>query len=198
MVFQPLLTIYPDGIFYAAEIDEYTLARLWTYYHASSFSDLYQTVMQLTETSTVRPVKFLDSVRSYIQFDLFCCLIFYFLLIIKRHKIYAHKKVLLRLFLFIFILFLILSCILLAEIYTHNIEISLMCNQVYTTLDQDNSLDSALLDSEVFHHCLREIQQHKEQASRYLFYGAYGISDHYVRPWKFVAYVYQEFCRVFG
>ena len=193
--FQPLLTLSPSNIFYAAGVDDEMIAILWMQYPSATISDLYSAIIKLTEDSTMKHVGFLDSFRDFIRFDLSCCLILFFLMLPKSSKIHADKKVYLRLLIFVCILFILLGCTLLTEIHQKNNEIRQMCYQAYSMLDAEITLNSDLYDDETFQYYLAQVQKDKQRAGHHLFYGAYGIRNRYAETWDFIVSIFREFSR---
>ena len=195
LCFQPLLTLTPSNIFYAAGVDDEQIAILWMQYPSGTISDLYRNIVNLTEASATKRVGFLDSFRDFIRLDLSCCLILFFLLLSKRSKLHSDKKVYLRLLIFVCILFILLGCTLLAEIYQKNNEVRQMCYQAYSMLDIEITSNPDLYDDETFQYYLDKVRNDKHWSGHRLFYGAYGIRNRYAETWDFIVSIFQEFSR---
>ena len=193
--FQPLLTLTPSNVFYAAGVDDEQIAILWMQYPSGTLSDLYLNIIKLTETSATKRIGFLDSFRDFIRLDLSCCLILFFFLLPKRSKIRSDKKVYLRLLIFVCILLILLTCTLLTEIYQKNNEIRQMCYQAYSMLYIEITSNPDLHDDETFQYYLDQVQKDKQWAGRHLFYGAYGIRNRFADVWDFIVSIFQEFGR---
>ncbi|MEE1327783.1 MAG: hypothetical protein UHS47_04480 [Oscillospiraceae bacterium] len=194
-MFQPLLTVYPSGILYAAGVDEGTIATIWMHYPSASISDLYSIIINLSEVPNTRPVELLDSVQVFIRFDLLCCLVLFILLVCKYRRVNSDKSVYTRLLIYICILFLLLVCTLLAEIHQYNNEIKQICYQAASLVEQNNTSYSGVVFSENYQHFCDLVQQDKLRAEKYLFYGAYGIANRYAEAWNYIVSTYKDLCR---
>lgn len=191
----PMLIINHSGILYAAGVPDEIIAEIWMQYPDAAFDDLYSIIKDINEAPTSYPFTFVDKVRSFVQFDLWCCFILLFSLSLIHRKNCSDRKIYLRLFLFICILLLLLSCILLMEMHQKNEEVEQMCYMAHHTL-LNNTTGSENFYSKDYQLRLDYIKKDKQEHSKLLFYGAYEIENYYIGNFRdFVADIYHELSR---
>ena len=195
LIFPPLLGISFNTIFFAAEVDDSTIASLWLQYPTASFSELPSIIIKPIEDVFSQETQFLYYVESFIRFDLFCCFMFFALSLFKRRNIRLNKKIKLRLFAFGCILLLLLAVVLLLQIHNVNFEVRQICYEAEVMLSSGNSPSSDSIDKETFRYYLDQVQAEKQWAENSLFYGAYVITNRFGSAIDFINYLLQELIR---
>lgn len=86
-IFQPMLVYHPSQLIYSSGVDDYIIAKIWMYYpQVQSMSQLYNVIMDLTESTRTGNNILLFSIEAFIRFDIVCCFIMFFRMIFRRRK----------------------------------------------------------------------------------------------------------------
>lgn len=199
-IFQPLLVYCPGQLLYSSGIDDYLLADIWRYYpQVQSIDQLYNVIMDLTESTRSTNDTFQYSIEAFIRFDIVCCVVMFFRMFFRQRKIKRFNgKIFLRLILLTFILMVALIGVLFFDIQKENHEVRSRCYKAYSILEErhDNfvNLSSDMQDTELENY-LSIIKRDKERYGSNLYYGAFGIKSRFA---EYITNVVREFYRFFS
>ena len=196
-IFQPLLVYYPGRLLYSSGIDDYCIASIWMYYPRIQSSDqLYTVIMDLTEDTRSASNIFQYSVESFIRFDIVCCIVMFFRMVLRRKKLkWVNKKVFIRLFILVFALMIALAGTLFLNVQRTNNEVKSRCYEAYSILEEKHDDITDLSWDIKVESYLAVIEQDKARYGEDLYYGAFGIRNGFV---EYITNAVREFYRFFS
>lgn len=164
-IFLPSLIRSIPNVLFASGIDDFMLADLWRM--NPDLQDLNQLYFYIENNSVYNHSKILlYSIESYLKFHI--VVVFTILILGIRKKRDVNRK---RLFISLPIIFILLIITYFLQIQSANKEIIYRCNEVYTQLANENSVEN----EEDIDSYIKKVQGEKERFEKEIYFDAYHI-----------------------